>query len=154
MKINKEGLELVKKFEGCKLSTYLCPAGVPTIGYGHTGEVDGKKLDGKKPIKITQKKADELLKKDLAKFEKAVENLEKKYGYKFNENQFSALVSFSFNLGEGSLLQVTRNGLRNKKEIATAMRLYNKANGQTLQGLVNRRIAEIKLYNKKVVKNV
>lgn len=145
-------MELVKKFEGCKLKTYLCPAGVPTIGYGHTGEVDKKKLDVKNPITITKKKADDLLKKDIAVFEKAVEKLDTTYGYHFNENQFSALVSFAFNLGTGSLNQVSRNGLRNKKEIATAMRLYNKSNGKTLQGLVNRRIAEIKLYNKKVIK--
>ena len=146
MTTNKKGINLIKKYEGLRLKTYLCPAGVPTIGYGHTGKVNGKKLDIKKPITITEVKAEELLKGDLAVYEVAVGRIDRKYNYGFTKNEFSALVSFAYNLGWGTLELLCKEGKRNKREIADAILLYNKANGKVLQGLVNRRKAERKLF--------
>lgn len=143
MKINKEGLALVKKYEGCYLKAYRCPAGVWTIGYGHTGKVGNKTI--KSGMVITQEQADELLKKDMEKFEKVVSKYQDTY--KFTNNEFSALVSFSFNVG--NIDQLTAKGTRDKKTIAEKMLLYNKASGRVLQGLVNRRKAERKLFLKK-----
>lgn len=134
MKINKAGIELIKSFEGCRLKAYRCAAGVLTIGWGHTAGV-------KEGQTITQQQADEFLLKDLAKFEKAVNAISQD----FNENQFSALVSFAFNCGVRNLNQLC-NG-RTKAEIGSKMLLYNKANGKVLAGLTRRRRAENKLYN-------
>lgn len=132
MKISEKGLDLIKKFEGCKLTAYRCPAGVLTIGYGHTG------ADVKEGQKITQKKANELLKADVEKFEKHV-NTYKKY-YHFTQNEFDALVSFAFNIG--NINQLTKYGKRNKGIIADKILQYTKAGGKTLSGLVKRRRAE------------
>lgn len=135
MKISEKGLDLIKSFEGCKLTAYLCPAGVWTIGYGHTKGV-------KEGQKITQKKADALLMEDLKRFEDHV-NSYRKY-YKFTQNEFDALVSFAFNLG--NINQLTKNGKRNKGQIADKMLLYTKAGGKVLPGLVKRRKAEHDLF--------
>ena len=98
MQINEEGLKLIKQFEGCALKAYKCPAGIWTIGYGHTGMVDGKPIcEG---MTITKAKAEQLLKEDMDsnnKYVKAVENLK----VPMNENQYSALISFAYNLGAG-----------------------------------------------------
>ncbi len=134
MKINNAGLELIKSFEGCRLKAYRCPAGVLTIGWGHTGGVKEGQV-------ITQAQADEYLKKDLVKFEKAVDDL----GQCFNENQFSALVSFAYNCGPQNLNKLCIG--RNPSEISEKILLYNKANGKTLAGLERRRKAEKKLFD-------
>ena len=97
MKITKEGINLIKKFEGLRLEAYLCPAGVWTIGYGHTKGV-------KKGQVITQLEADNLLKEDLSSFEKGVTSLIKS---NINQNQFDSLVSFAFNLGLANLKSST-----------------------------------------------
>lgn len=136
MKINEKGLDLIKSFEGCKLTAYKCPAGVLTIGYGHTG------ADVKEGQKITQKKADALLIKDVERFEKMVNAYKKKY--KWTQNEFNALVSFAFNIG--NIDQLTKYGKRNKGQIADAILLYNKAGGKVLSGLVKRRKAEHDLF--------
>lgn len=136
MKINEKGLDLIKSFEGCKLTAYKCPAGVLTIGYGHTG------ADVKEGQKITQKKADALLVKDVERFEKMVNAYKKKY--KWTQNEFNALVSFAFNIG--NIDQLTKYGKRNKGQIADAILLYNKAGGKVLSGLVKRRKAEHDLF--------
>ena len=138
MKTSENGIELIKKFEGCKLTAYRDPVGVLTIGYGHTGDV-------KEGQKITQKKADDLLKKDLDKFETGV-NLLILAKYRFSQNEFDALVSFAYNLGLGNLKKLTGNGKRNKGQIADAIPLYNKAGGKVLSGLVKRRKAEQELF--------
>ena len=137
-KINKSGLNLIKKYEGCKLTSYICPAGVLTIGYGHTGK------DVKPNQTITKKKAISLLKKDLARFERHVQSYN--YIYEWTDNEFSALVSFAFNIG--NIDQLTAYGTRTRSQIRTAMLKYVKANGKTLQGLVKRRKAELKLFNR------
>ena len=137
-KINKSGLNLIKKYEGCRLTSYICPAGVLTIGYGHTGK------DVKPNQTITKKKAISLLKKDLARFERHVQSYN--YIYEWTDNEFSALVSFAFNIG--NIDQLTAYGTRTRSQIRTAMLKYVKANGKTLAGLVKRRKAELKLFNR------
>ena len=91
MHINKEGLNLIMESEGLSLKAYKCPAGVWTIGYGHTGK------DVKKGMTITEEKATELLKSDIVRFEKHVSCYNKIYN--FTRNEFSALVSFAYNIG-------------------------------------------------------
>ena len=137
-KINKSGLNLIKKYEGCKLTSYICPAGVLTIGYGHTGK------DVKPNQTITKKKAINLLKKDLARFERHVQSYN--YIYEWTDNEFSALVSFAYNIG--NIDQLTAYGTRTRSQIRSAMLKYVKANGKTLAGLVKRRKAELKLFNR------
>lgn len=140
MKISKNGIELIKKWEGCRLTSYYCPSGVLTIGYGHTGN------DVKKGMVITESKAESLLVKDLEKFEKKVN----KYNdtYNFNQNQFDALVSFAYNIG--SIDQLTNNGKRKIDDIAQKIVLYCNANGKRFSGLYNRRVEEQKLFKSPV----
>ena len=137
-RINKSGLNLIKKYEGCRLTSYICPAGVLTIGYGHTGK------DVKPNQTISKKKAINLLKKDLARFERHVQSYN--YIYEWTDNEFSALVSFAFNIG--NIDQLTAYGKRTRSQIRSAMLKYVKANGKTLPGLVKRRKAELKLFNR------
>ena len=139
MKISKDGLDLIKKYEGCKLTAYVCPSGILTIGYGHTGS------DVKQGMKITQEKAKSLLVKDLERFEKHVKKYDNKYH--FTQSQYDALVSFAYNIGNIDTL--TRNGTRTVAQISESMLLYTKSSGGTvLQGLVKRRLDEQSLFNK------
>lgn len=157
MKINKAGLELIKSFEGCRLLAYddLQPnktitdisqvKGVLTIGYGHTAGV-------KVGQAITQEQAENMLKSDLRKYEKYVEE---NMPLHLTENQFSALVSFCYNCGVGNLRTLIKD--RNTAQIAEAILLYNKAGGKTLAGLVRRREAERELFlkdNKEVIMGI
>lgn len=142
MKTNTAGINLIKKYEGCILTAYRCPAGVLTIGYGHTGK------DVKENMIITKAQAEKMLKADLVAFEKKVSAYDSIYH--FNANQFSALVSFAYNIG--SIDQLTAKGTRSLEEISEKMLLYNKAAGKQLPGLVKRRKAEQELFNKKVTK--
>lgn len=133
MNISKAGINLIKEFEGCRLTAYYCPAGVLTIGYGHTKNVTPGQT-------ITQAKAEELLVSDLAQYEKAVQAYDSRYSW--TQNEHDALTSFCYNLGTGSIMQVTASGQRSKSDIAEKMLLYNKANGKELAGLTRRRKAE------------
>lgn len=142
MQVSQNGINLIKKFEGCRLTAYICAAGKNTIGYGHTGKVDGKAICS--GMTITQAKADEILKNDLKVYENHVNNLKRT----FNQNEFDALVSFCFNCGAGSLQTLCKN--RTNKQIAESLLLYNKANGKVLEGLNNRRKAERELFLKAV----
>lgn len=142
MKTSKNGIEMIKKFEGLRLRAYKCPAGVYTIGYGHTGSVAPN-------MKISKETAEKFLIDDLKKFENHVNEINVKYKYRFNQNEFDSLVSFAFNIG--NIRQLTANGTRKKSVIAEKMLLYNKAGGVTLKGLVNRRKAEHDLFVKKNV---
>lgn len=148
MHISKNGLDLIKKYEGLYLHAYKCPAGVLTIGYGTTNadkEITLFTINSK--TKITKEKAEELLKKSI---EKKYETLVNKYNnkYKFNQNEYDALVSFCYNIG--SINQLTQNGKRTKKEIADAMLKYNHAAGKVLEGLTIRRKEERALFLKRV----
>lgn len=141
MKINNEGLRIIKTFEGLRTTAYLCPSGVLTIGYGHTKNV-------RLGDTITCDEAETLLKLDLKSFENHVNEVNEKYNYNFNENEFSALVSFAFNVG--SIWQLTNYGRRKKFEIADKIMEYNKGNGVVLGGLIRRRIEERYLFLKPV----
>lgn len=139
MTINNEGLNLIKESEGLHLKAYKCPAGVLTIGYGHTGK------DVKEGMVITEEKANELLKQDIARFERHVSVYDRIYN--FTSNEFSALVSFAFNLG--TITGLTKNGTRTKQQIANKMLEYCYASGKKLNGLYKRRQKERKLFLKK-----
>ena len=145
MKINNAGIQLIKSFEGCFLNAYLCPAKVWTIGYGSTQYLDGKPV--KKGDKITQKQAEELLIDTVSVFANNVSKLIKK---ELNENQFSALVSFAFNLGSGALSKSTLlkkvNANPHDTSINAEFLKWNKAGGKVLAGLTRRRKAESQLY--------
>lgn len=141
-KIGQAGLKLIMEFEGCRLTAYQCSAGVWTIGYGHTAGVH-------KGMKITQAQAEAYLKQDVAKFEKYVSNASYvPFTDKLNQNQFDALVSFAFNLGQGNVKKLCTG--RTINQIPSAMQQYCKAAGKTLPGLQRRRKAEAALYNKKL----
>jgi GH24 family phage-related lysozyme (muramidase) len=141
MKINQAGLDLIKSFEGLRCNAYKCPAGVWTIGYGHTlNVVRGQIIDV-----IT---AEQLLKQDLQQFERAVDKL---ITVPLTDNQFSALVSFAFNCGEGALSTSTlRRKLNGGDYLGAALEFlkWTRANGKVLPGLVRRRNAEKQLFLK------
>ena len=139
MIISNKGLDLIKKFEGCRLKAYKEPAGVWTIGWGHTKGV-------KAGDEITQEQADKLLRDDLAVYETKVDKYDNKYHW--NQNQFDALVSFAYNIG--SIDQLTSNGRRSIKTISDKILEYNKAGGKKLEGLVRRRKAEKALFDEAV----
>lgn len=148
MKTNKEGIELIKHFEGCKLEAYLCPASVWTVGYGTTRYEDGRKVKQGDEIQLGY--AELLLREDLIAFENKVKSLVKSA---INENQFSALVSFTYNLGARNLSISTLlkkvNKNPNDPTIDSDFKKWINANGKPLNGLINRREAESKLYFKK-----
>ena len=135
-------IDLIKDFEGCRLEAYLCPAGVWTIGYGHTGS---SVTEG---LKITQADADALLLSDVERFARAVDTQIK---VKLSNNQRCALISFVFNVGVGALHESTlRRRLNNGEDpIKVAMEelpRWNKGDGKILEGLVRRRKAEVDLF--------
>lgn len=140
MLLGEKGKQLIKSFEGCYLEAYLCPSNVWTIGWGHTNGV----YEG---MKITQEQADLYFENDISIYEYYVNcyNIT-------NQNQFDALVSFTYNCGRGALEDVMSSG-----DITGTMSLYIRGNNrEILQGLVRRRKEEIKLYNEpiEVVKEV
>lgn len=140
MKISENGLNLIISFEG------FCPKATKavktekyyTIGYGHYGKDVGEKQT------ITKEEALTLLKTDMKRFETKV----MKYNncYNFTQNEFDALVSFAYNVG--NIDKLTAKGTRTKKEIADAMLLYIKSGGNVLDGLRKRRIRERELFLK------
>lgn len=137
MKTSQRGINLIKQFEGIRLTAYKCPAGVYTIGYGHTRGV-------KRGMKITEEEASVYLAADLLNSEKAVERYDSVYHW--NQNEFDALVSFTFNCGAANLRSLLRNGRRNRSQIAATLPLYRKAGGKVLKGLESRRAAEKALF--------
>ena len=137
MKTSQRGINLIKQFEGVRLTAYKCPAGVYTIGYGHTRGV-------KRGMKITEEEASAYLTSDLLNSEKAVERYDSVYHW--NQNEFDALVSFTFNCGATNLRALLRNGRRNRSQIAATLPLYRKAGGKVLKGLERRRAAEKALF--------
>lgn len=136
MKVSKECIDMIKKFEGVRLFPYkpLITEQYYTIGYGHYGP------DVTQDMSITLEEAEELLKNDLIKFENAVTESKKAV----NQNQFDALVSFAYNCGVGNLKKLVAN--REGLQIADAMLLYNKAGGRVLPGLTRRREMERSLF--------
>lgn len=140
MKINNKGLELIKSFEGCKLQAYYDVVGILTIGYGHTGQ------DVIKDLVIDQSQADTLLAKDLIKFEQGVSKV---LTVSVNENQFSAMVAFAYNVGLSAFKGSTLLKKVNAKDFAGAAKEFlrwNKAGGKVINGLTRRREAEKQLF--------
>lgn len=138
--ISPEGLALIKQFEGCRLQAYkaLPTERYYTIGYGHySANITSNMV-------ITQQEADNLLLSDLRRFE---ENVNKYYPhYLWKQNEYDALVSFAFNIG--NIDQLTAHGSRNREMIANKMLEYCKSGGKVIDGLVNRRIIEKALFTR------
>lgn len=142
MKTSKNGINLIKTYEGCRLTAYKCPAGVWTIGYGHTGNV-------KQGDKITQLQAETLLAVDLQRFEYSVNRSVKK---SITQNEFDALVSFTFNVGIGNFEKSTLLKLINMGQFELASKQFERwiyAGGKPLTGLKKRRLAEKTLFLRK-----
>jgi len=142
MRTGPQGIELIRHFEGCRFDAYLCPAGVWTIGYGHTADV-------KEGDSIDQEAAEAFLIEDLEKFEQAVTRLVE---VPLTQQQFDALVSWTFNLGAGNLAESTLlRKLNNYQyaEVPEQMMRWVRAGGQVLDGLVRRRAAEAALFQNK-----
>lgn len=150
MRTSAIGIDLIKRFEGCRLSAYLCPAGILTVGYGHTGS------DVHSDSEITQEQAERLLVNDLRRFEASVI---KSVTIPLAQCQFDALVSFSFNLGLGSLKNSTLLRKLNAGDYvgaSTEFLKWNKIrdNGKLVisNGLGKRRLAEQVLFSNAAVK--
>lgn len=142
-KISKNCLDLVKKFEGCRLTAYRDEVGVWTIGYGITNS--DKSITGttiKRGLKISKETAEKWLEESLNK--KYLPLVLKYDEYNWNQNELDALVSFAYNIG--SITQLTAKGTRSKKTIAAKLLEYNKAGGKVYRGLTRRRKAEQKLF--------
>lgn len=138
---SRAGLALIKTYEGCKLTAYLCPAGKWTIGYGRTTNV-------KKGDTCTQAQADAWLLQEYDAFERKVRALLK---VPVTDNQLGALVSFAYNVGVGALASSTLLRLLNAgdyKGAAAQFARWNKAAGSALAGLTKRRAAEAALFAK------
>lgn len=149
MMMTEEGISLIKKYEGCKLTAYKCPAGVWTIGYGNTFYEDGSTV--KPGDKITQERADQLFRNILEK--KFLEPIRKLIVSNINDNMFSAIVSFTYNVGIGNLKSSTLlkkvNANPNDQTISLEFKKWVKSAGKVLPGLVRRRESESDLYFKK-----
>lgn len=134
-----KGIELIKRWEGCRTNAYLCPAKVWTIGYGHTKGVS-------RGMMISHQDAEDLLIEDLKEYEKAVRELVK---VPLNQGQFDALVSFSFNVGVGALASSTLLKKLNQgqyREAVAELHRWTKAGNTVLPGLVERRNDEHALF--------
>lgn len=142
MKTSEKGFEIIKKYESCRLTAYLDPVGIPTIGWGHTSGV-------KMGQAITQAQADAYLAQDVSTAERAVAKYDGTYHW--NQNQFDGLVSFTYNCGAGNLDKLLASGKRTVSEISAKISTYNKGtvNGAkvVLTGLVRRRTEEKALFD-------
>lgn len=139
MTTSENGLNLIKSFEGLRLTAYRCPAGKWTIGYGHTKGV-------KKGMYISEAVATHFLIQDVQRVESILNSYDGIYHW--TQNEFDALASFAFNCGTANLKRLVKYGTRTKSQIANAILLYNKASGRVLRGLVRRRKAERELFVK------
>lgn len=141
-KISQVGIRLIKNFEGCRLTAYKPVATEKywTIGWGHYGK------DVTQGMTITQAQADAMLAADLPKYEAYVNSTTfVPVTAQLNQNQYDALVSFCYNLGQGNLKKLCKD--RTIAQIGASIPLYNKAGGNVLTGLIRRRKAEQELFN-------
>ena len=146
MKMSQGGLDnLLKNFEGCKLKAYRCPANILTIGYGHTSAAGSPEVT--EGMTITQKKAEDILRADLVKYENGVASLVK---VELSQNQFDVLVDFAYNAGIGNLKS---SGILKKvnagafDDVPNELMKWTKGGGKVLPGLVRRRQAEVSWWN-------
>ena len=137
LRVSDNGLGIIKKYEGCFTKAYKDPAGIWTIGYGHTSGVKAGQT-------ISLYQAERFLEEDCKVAEKAVNSYGSKYNW--NQNEFDALVSFTFNAGAGNLKKLLNDGKRNKVEISTKLLDYTRGGGIVLPGLVKRRKEEKALF--------
>lgn len=139
MKISQKGIDLIKKFEGCKLYAYRDSVGIPTIGYGHIKNV-------KMGMSITQQQAEQFLKEDIVPIEKELNGL----CINFSQNQFDALCSWIFNLGIGRFNNSTLKDYivarRKDTDIAGQIVRWVYAGGKPLLGLKKRRVEEANMF--------
>lgn len=145
MKISQKGLNLIKEFEGLRLKAYkaLPSEKYYTIGYGHYA------ASIKKDDVITEEEAEHLLIQDLSRAEKSVNSYDKCYN--FNQNQYDALVSFTFNCGDYNLNTLLQFGMRPISEVRKAITKYvHDSNKNVIPGLVRRRAAELALFDSEV----
>jgi len=144
-KISKKGLDIIKRFEGFSSTPYLCPAGVPTIGWGSTRYSDGRKVKMTDPP-LSKEEGERLLISTLASFERDVDAFCRD---DINQNQFDALVSFAYNCGsaalKGSTLLKKVNINPKDPTIKDAFIAWKYSGGKPL--LLNRRLLEWELYN-------
>ena len=145
MKTSDMGLSLIKSFEGFSSKPYLCPAGVPTIGYGATYYPDGRRVTMQdRPVTVAQ--ATDMLRSMLASYEAGVSRY---VLVPVTQGQFDALVSFAYNVGLSALKDSTLLRLVNARDYAGAAAQFarwNRAGGKVLPGLTRRREAERKLF--------
>jgi GH24 family phage-related lysozyme (muramidase) len=140
MKTSASGIEMIKSFEGF-LEYAIWDYGQWSIGYG-TGVPEGQYPNG-----ITREEAEILLRQYLDYFEDCLNKFTDDYNVVLNQNQFDALVSFTFNCGAGNLKNLTQSGKRTLEQISAKILLYNKAGGVVLRGLQRRRAAEKELFD-------
>jgi len=138
--VNAAGVQLIKEYEGLRLQAYLCPAGIWTVGYGHT-------RTARPSMVVTAEQAVWLLEDDLRLVARAVERL---VTVPLNDNQFAALVCFAFNVGaqnlaQSSLLQLLGRGWY--EQVPIQLLRWNKVRGEAMGGLTRRRAAEARLWN-------
>jgi lysozyme len=146
MRTNKAGLDLIKEFEGWRSKAYKCPAGVWTIGYGHTSMAGPP--DVRSGMVISREEGENILRRDLKVYEDGVKSAIR---VPLNSNQFSACVSLCYNIGVGAFRKSSVARFCNAqqwKKAADAFSLWNKAGGKVLPGLVRRRAAEAALFTR------
>lgn len=139
MRISDKGIELIKAFEGCKLTAYRDSVGVWTIGYGHTRGV-------RRGDVISMSKAIDYLREDLIPVEREINNM----GVSLQQGQYDALCSWIFNLGVGNFRSSTMRkyilARKSNDEIAAQMIRWHRAGGKPLLGLKRRRVAEANMW--------
>ena len=142
-KVSVDGLRLVQRFEGLRLSSYLDAVGVWTIGWGHTGQVDGQPLMA--DMTITREKADALLYLDLKRFEDCVQT---SVARNATQDQFDAMVSFAYNVGCGAFKKSTLLKMFNASDDRAASQFarWNRGGGRVLKGLTRRRAVEAAMF--------
>lgn len=144
MKMTQEGLDLIKRFEGFRDHWYKCPAGIWTCCYGHTEAAGPPKFEPNR--KFTRDEGERILRNDLKKYEDAVKKAVK---VPLNDSQYSALVSFCYNVGPGNFQKSSVLKAVNAKQfdlVPARLALWNKGGGKVLKGLIARREAEASLF--------
>lgn len=144
MKTSERGLALIQEFEGLRLKAYTCPAGILTIGYGHTSAAGAPTVTP--GMAITKGVAHEILRSDLERFESGVKGLVK---VELTKNQFDVLVSFAYNCGLGSLKKSTllkRVNAKRFDDVPAELMKWTRGGGKVLPGLVRRRRAEAEMW--------
>lgn len=149
MELTPEGLALIKAHEGLRTKAYKCPAGVWTIGYGHTSAAGAPEV--RAGMEITKEEAERILLHDLHQYEQAVTAAVK---VDISPSQYSALVSFCYNVGIAAFRSSSVLTAVNQKRfdlVPSRLALWNKGNGKVLPGLVKRRSAEGDLFMRPVI---